>query len=135
MQLLVLFFELLVSWGQHQSHRGWFLCFGRNSQFHSAPYVDVRNSVLLAQHRNMTYDIHWGYISSQNTYAFFALPDCLYDVFDSSFEFLLAVEVASELQDLAPEYVISDGVCDRSQIELLVFCVHFNTKIIIKIQI
>lgn len=75
----------------------------------------------------MTNNIDGRHICSNDADSLSPLLDCLDNILDTSLQIFLSVEMSGELKDFISENIISEGVGNGCEVELLLLCVHFNS--------
>lgn len=110
MQLLIFLSDSLSFGGQHQHNRSWFLGLSCHSELQSTPHEDVRNAVVLTKYRDVADHVSWSHISSKDHDPLRSFLYRFHHILHASLQVLLAIEVASQLQNLASESI----VCERS---------------------
>ena len=112
-QFDILFLKLFGSWILHEHNRCWLLGLGGNSQFHSAPNVNIGNVGIFTHNWDVTDNISWGDICGQNDDAFSSLFDGFDHILNSPPEVLFSIEIPGELEDLVFKGVIGKGIGER----------------------
>lgn len=123
-QFFVFFQKLFWFWLFQKNNTGWFFGLCGNTEFKSASDKNVWNSNIFAKNWDVTDDINWWYIGSNDTESSGAFFNGFNNILNSSFKFFILVEMSDQFKKLGSHGVISQWVGDWWKIELLLFGLH-----------